>query len=394
MSSRPTVGVVFGTRPEAIKLAPVIHHLQRSGDFHPLLISTAQHRQMLDQVMQIFHIRPDVDLDLMTHNQTLGGITSRVLQSMDAVLDQHKLDCLIVQGDTTTAFAAALSAFYHKVPVAHVEAGLRSHDIFNPYPEEVNRRLAGVVTQLHLAPTPIGRDNLLREGIAPEKIVVTGNTVVDAARMLERAGLADQPLPPGVPDDGRIILVTSHRRESWGAELESICDAIIDIVERFDDVRVVYPVHLNPNVRSTVAEKLSTIDRVHLTAPMDYLGFLSLLRRSYLVLTDSGGVQEEAPTFGKPVLVLRKVTERPEASMLGLARIVGTSRERIVQEASTLLTDRNVYRSMSERESPYGDGRAGERICAALRRWLHGVQPVLEEADQFGFEAQAEVVAV
>jgi UDP-N-acetylglucosamine 2-epimerase (non-hydrolysing) len=394
MSSRPTVGVVFGTRPEAIKFAPVIHHLQRSGDFRPLLISTAQHRQMLDQVMEIFHIRPDVDLDLMTHNQTLGGITSRVLQSMDAVLSQHKLDCLMVQGDTTTAFAAALSAFYHKVPVAHVEAGLRSHDIFNPYPEEVNRRLAGVVTQLHLAPTPIGRDNLLREGIAPEKIVVTGNTVVDAARMLERAGLADQPLPKGVPDDGRLILVTSHRRESWGAELESICDAIIDIVQRFDDVRVVYPVHLNPNVRSTVAEKLSTIDRVHLTSPMDYLGFLSLLRRSYLVLTDSGGVQEEAPTFGKPVLVLRKVTERPEASMLGLAKIVGTSRERIVHEATTLLTDRNVYRSMSERESPYGDGRAGERICSALRRWLNGVQPVLHEADQFGFETQAEVVAV
>ncbi len=394
MSSRPTVGVVFGTRPEAIKLAPVIHHLQRSGDFQPLLISTAQHRQMLDQVMQIFHIQPDVDLDLMTHNQTLGGITSRVLQSMDAVLSQHKLDCLMVQGDTTTAFAAALSAFYHKVPVAHVEAGLRSHDIFNPYPEEVNRRLAGVVTQLHLAPTPIGRDNLLREGIAPGKIVVTGNTVVDAARMLERAGLAEQPLPKGVPDDGRIILVTSHRRESWGAELESICDAIIEIVQRFEDVRVVYPVHLNPNVRSTVAERLGTIDRVHLTSPMDYLGFLSLLRRSYLVLTDSGGVQEEAPTFGKPVLVLRKVTERPEASMLGLARIVGTSRERIVNEASTLLTDRNVYRSMSERESPYGDGRAGERICAALRRWLNGVQPVLDDADQFGFETQAEVVAV
>ena len=395
MSLRPTIGVVFGTRPEAIKLAPVIHELQkRAAEFQPLLISTAQHRLMLDQVLQIFDIRPDVDLDLMTHNQSLAGITSRVLQSMDAVLSERKIDCLMVQGDTTTAFAAALGAFYHKIPVAHVEAGLRSGDIFNPFPEEVNRRLAGVVTRLHLAPTAIGRDNLLREGIAPKDIVVTGNTVVDAARMLERAGLADQELPAGVPDDGsRIVLVTSHRRESWGAELENICEAIIDIIQRFDDVRVVYPVHMNPNVRSTVRDRLGRIDRVHLTAPLDYLGFLSLLRRCYLVLTDSGGVQEEAPTFGKPVLVLRKVTERPEASMLGLARIVGTSRERIVREATRLLTDAAAYRSMSERESPYGDGRAAERICVALRRWFDGVQPVLDEAEQFGFQPQAEFAA-
>jgi UDP-N-acetylglucosamine 2-epimerase (non-hydrolysing) len=251
-----------------------------------------------------------------------------------------------------------------------------------------------VVTRLHLAPTPIGRDNLLREGIAARDIVVTGNTVVDAARMLERKGLADQELPSGVPDDGsRIILVTSHRRESWGVELENVCEAIIDLIQRFDDVRVVYPVHMNPNVRSTVRDRLGRIDRVHLTAPLDYLGFLSLLRRSYLVLTDSGGVQEEAPTFGKPVLVLRKVTERPEASMLGLARIVGTSRERIVREATRLLTDAAAYRSMSERESPYGDGRAAERICVALRRWFDGVQPVLDDAEQFGFQTQAEFAA-
>jgi UDP-N-acetylglucosamine 2-epimerase (non-hydrolysing) len=387
--------VVFGTRPEAIKLAPVIRELQaHDHEFQPLLISTAQHRQMLDQVLEIFDIRPDVDLDLMTHNQTLAGITSRVLQSVDSLLSARQIDCLMVQGDTTTAFAAALGAFYHKVPVAHVEAGLRSGDIFNPYPEEVNRRLAGVVTRLHLAPTPIGRDNLLREGVDERHIVVTGNTVVDAARILEQKGLTDQPLPAGVPDDGsRIILVTSHRRESWGAELENICEAIIDIVQRFDDVRVVYPVHLNPNVRCTVRDRLGRIERVHLTSPMDYLGFLSLLRRSYLVLTDSGGVQEEAPTFGKPVLVLRKVTERPEASMLGLARIVGTSRERIVEEATTLLTDTGVYRSMSERESPYGDGRAAERICTALRRWFDGVQPVLDESEQFGLEPHADFAA-
>jgi UDP-N-acetylglucosamine 2-epimerase (non-hydrolysing) len=395
MSSRPTIGVVFGTRPEAIKLAPVIHELKkRAGEFEPLLISTSQHRQMLDQVLEVFDIRPDVDLDLMTHNQSLAGITSRVLQAMDGVLADRKLDCLMVQGDTTTAFAAALSAFYHRIPVAHVEAGLRSGDIFNPFPEEVNRRLAGVVTRLHLAPTVIGRDNLLREGIPANEIVVTGNTVVDAARMLERQGMTNQPLPAGVPEDGsRIILVTSHRRESWGAELENICEAIIDIVQRFPDVHVVYPVHLNPNVRCTVRDRLGRIDRVHLTAPMDYLGFLSLLRRCYLVLTDSGGVQEEAPTFGKPVLVLRKVTERPEAAMLGLAHIVGTSRERIVQEATKLLTDAALYRSMSEQESPYGDGRAAERICVALRRWFDHVQPVLDHDEQFGLQPQVEFAA-
>lgn len=395
MSLRPIIGVVFGTRPEAIKLAPVIHDLQhRSDQFQTLLISTSQHRHMLDQVLEMFDIRPDVDLDLMTHNQSLAGITSRVLQSMDAVLSERKIDCLMVQGDTTTAFAAALSAFYHKIPVAHVEAGLRSGDIFNPYPEEVNRRLAGVVTRLHLAPTPLGRDNLLREGIDPGSVVVTGNTVVDAARLLASRGLADQPLPPGVPDDGsRILLMTSHRRESWGAELENVCEAIIDIIQRFGDVRVVYPVHMNPNVRCTVRDRLGRIDRVHLTPPLDYLGFLSVLRRCYLVLTDSGGVQEEAPTFGKPVLVLRKVTERPEASQLGLAKIVGTSRERIVREATTLLTDAAVYRSMSERESPYGDGRAAERISMALGRWFDGVRPVLEDAEQFGFEREAEFAA-
>src|SRR5437588_1581546 len=341
MRTPPTIGIVFGTRPEAIKLAPVIFELRRRPDeFQLALISTAQHRHMLDQVLDIFEITPDVDLDLMTPNQTLAGITCRVLQAMDELLQQRPLDCLMVQGDTTTAFAAALAAFYRKVPVAHVEAGLRSRDIFNPYPEEVNRRLAAVTTQLHFAPTPLARENLVAESIDPHQIVVTGNTVVDAAQMLVERGLVDQALPAGVPDDGRrIVLLTSHRRESWGKELEQICDAVADIAGRFDDVRIVYPVHMNPNVRRTVEERLAGIDRVHLTEPLDYFQFLSLLRRSYLVLTDSGGVQEEAPTFGKPVLVLRKVTERPEASMMGLSKIVGTSRERIVEEASLLLSD-------------------------------------------------------
>ena len=389
-----TVAVVFGTRPEAIKMAPVIKKLQsRSGEFNPLVVSTAQHRQMLDQVLNTFDITPHIDLDLMTHNQTLGGITQRVLQALDEVLAQQRIDCLMVQGDTTTAFAAALAAFYRRVPVAHVEAGLRSRDLLNPWPEEANRRLAGVVTGLHLAPTSIAQDNLLAEGVAPQNVVVTGNTVVDAAHWLMRRKKIEHPLPAGVPENARFILVTSHRRESWGSELENICEAIAQIVADFDDVHVVYPVHLNPNVRGTVEEKLSGVDRVHLTPPMDYLQFVSLLRRCHLVLTDSGGVQEEAPTFGKPVLVLRRVTERPEAAMLGLSRIVGTSRERIVEEASALLTNRELYRSMSEAESPYGDGRAASRIAQALQRWLEGTVPVLQAEEQFCYGQQLQTAA-
>ncbi|HWC19514.1 MAG TPA: UDP-N-acetylglucosamine 2-epimerase (non-hydrolyzing), partial [Terriglobales bacterium] len=328
-------------------MAPVISELkQRSEHFNPLLISTAQHRSMLDQVLNVFGITPDIDLDLMQPNQSLSSLTCRVLQALDSVLSANPLDALLVQGDTTTAFAAALAAFYHRIPVAHVEAGLRSRDIANPFPEEVNRRLAGVVTALHFAPTSIAFANLVSEGIPAAHIVKTGNTVVDAVKMLVAMQMADQALPAEVPDDGsRILLITSHRRESWGTELENICDAIRDVVTIFTDVRAIYPVHMNPNVRTTVMSRLGTLDRVHLIEPVDYFAFLSLLRRSYLVLTDSGGVQEEAPTFGKPVLVLRKVTERPEASMMGLARIVGTSREAIVREASDILASSIVYRT-------------------------------------------------
>ena len=385
VNKRLRVGVVFGTRPEAIKLAPVISELTaRPEQFEPFLISTAQHRSMLDQVMNVFGIAPHVDLDLMQPNQTLGGLTCRVLQAIDSVLLHNQLDALVVQGDTTTAFAAALAGFYRRVPVAHVEAGLRSRDTANPFPEEVNRRLAGVVTSLHFAPTSLARDNLLGEGIAADQIVTTGNTVVDAVKMLVDMQMADQPLPSGVPDDGsRLLLITSHRRESWGGELENICDAIRDIVTSFSDVRAIYPVHMNPNVRGTVMSRLGNLERVHLIEPVDYFGFLSLLRRCYLVLTDSGGVQEEAPTFGKPVLVLRKVTERPEASMMGLARIVGTARETIVREANDILSSTVVYRTMSEGVNPYGDGRAAARIVESLWRWVNRVTPVLDLSQQF-----------
>ena len=349
---------------------------------------------MLDQVLQVFDVGADVELDLMQPNQTLSGLTRRILGAMDKVLEENALDCILVQGDTTTAFAAALAAFYRKVPVAHVEAGLRSREIFQPWPEEVNRRLAAVVTQLHFAPTPLARDNLLAEAIPPESVLVTGNTIVDSVKKLLQMSAIDLPLPKGVPDDGsRIVLLTSHRRESWGAELENICDSIAELVDRFPDIRVVYPVHLNPNVRNTVGTLLGGMDRVHLIAPLDYLQFLSLLRRCYLVLTDSGGVQEEAPIFHKPVLVLRKVTERPEASQMGMAKVVGTSRQVIVRETARLLSNRFAYQTMAAGECPYGDGGAAKRIATALSRWLEGTQPVLNDWEQFQGAGTKEQVA-
>jgi UDP-N-acetylglucosamine 2-epimerase (non-hydrolysing) len=303
---------------------------------------------------------------------------------MDQLLAERPLDCLLVQGDTTTAFAASLAAFYRKVPVAHVEAGLRTRNIFQPWPEEANRKLAAVVAQLHFAPTPLSRDNLLAEAVPPADVVVTGNTVVDSVQKLAQMKTLDLPLPAGVPDDGSpFILVTSHRRESWGPELVEICNAILDLVTRFPHVRVIYPVHLNPNVSNTVHAMLGNRERVHLIPPVDYFQFLSLLRRCYFTLTDSGGVQEEAPIFHKPVLVLRKVTERPEASMMGLAKIVGTSRESIVREASLLLSNKFAYEYMASGECPYGDGRAASRITLALSRWLEHQSPILHDSEQF-----------
>lgn len=393
MSKR--IGIVFGTRPDAIKMAPVIFELRKRADeFQTLAISTGQHRQMLDQVLQVFDVGVDLELDVMRHNQTLNALTCRILTAMDELLADHPLDALLVQGDTTTSFAAALAAFYRRVPVAHVEAGLRSRDLFQPWPEEANRRLAAVVTQLHFAPTPLSRDNLLAEAVPDDSVVVTGNTIVDSVEILLQKQMIDRPLPAGVPDDdSRIILVTSHRRESWGTELENICHAVLDLVENYPDVRVIYPVHLNPNVSGTVQTMLANRDRVHLIPPVDYFEFLSLLRRCHLVLTDSGGVQEEAPIFHKPVLVLRKVTERPEASLLGMAKIVGTSREVIVREASRLLSSEFAYQTMAAGDCPYGDGRAAARIATALSRWLEGEVPVLHDSEQFQGAGSKEQVA-
>jgi len=377
---------VLGTRPEAIKLALVIHELRRrSADFETAVVHTGQHRTMLDHALKYFNIKPDFDLDVMRPNQTLNSLTARVLDTVENACHRFEPNMILVQGDTTTAFASALAAYYCKIPVGHIEAGLRSRDIYNPFPEEVNRRLVSVMTEIHFAPTALSRDNLLFEGVPMDKIVVTGNTVVDTLRALSQIPHSWENTPlAGIPtDDCRLVLVTSHRRESWGSDQENMCLALKDLVEQHPDIRVVYPVHMNPNVRSTVNSLLQGTDRIHLTEPLDYITFVSLLRRCFLVLTDSGGIQEEAPTFRKPVLVLRKVTERPEASQFGMARIIGMSREGIVSEADRLLDSTEAYEEMSEGENPYGDGHASERIVDAVARWHQKKTPLLEADKEF-----------
>jgi UDP-N-acetylglucosamine 2-epimerase (non-hydrolysing) len=377
---------VLGTRPEAIKLALVIHELRRrSEQFETAVVHTGQHRTMLDHVLELFKIEPDFDLDVMRPNQTLSSLTCRVLDTVENACHRFQPNMILVQGDTTTAFASALAAYYCKVPVGHIEAGLRSRDLYNPFPEEANRRLVSVVTEIHFAPTALARDNLLAEGVPTEKIVVTGNTVVDALRALSQIPHSWKNTPlAGIPaDHSRLVLVTSHRRESWGQDQENMCLALKDLVQKHTDLRVVYPVHLNPNVRKTVSALLQGADRIHLTEPLDYVTFVSLLQRCFLILTDSGGIQEEAPTFGKPVLVLRRVTERPEASQFGMAKIIGMSRAKIVSETDRLLTDKDAYLDMSQGENPYGDGHGSERIVEALARWFEKKTPLLEPGKEF-----------
>ena len=377
---------VLGTRPEAIKLALVIHELRRrSAEFETAVVHTGQHRTMLDQALEHFKIKPDFDLDVMRANQTLSMLTCRVVDTVENACLRFKPNIVLVQGDTTTAFGSGLAAYYCKIPVGHIEAGLRSHDIYNPFPEEVNRRLVSVLTEIHFAPTALSRDALLAEGVPAAKIVVTGNTVIDALRGLGNLphSWEDTPLASIPVDDKRLVLVTSHRRESWGSDQENMCLALKDLVSLHPDIRVIYPVHMNPNVRSTINALLGSVDRIHLTEPLDYLTFVSLLRRCFMVLTDSGGIQEEAPTFHKPVLVLRKLTERPEASQFGLAKIVGMSRDGIFREAERLLGDTEEYKYMSEGDNPYGDGKASERIVEAITRWHQGRSPLLDPEKEF-----------
>jgi UDP-N-acetylglucosamine 2-epimerase (non-hydrolysing) len=361
---RARVVSVFGTRPEAIKMAPVVFALRDVPEFEALTVVTAQHRGLLDDVLSAFDITPDRDLDLMRPDQSLSDLTARVLTSMDAVITELRPDVLLAQGDTTTVMATALACFYRGVTFGHVEAGLRTGNRRMPFPEEVNRVVASVVADLHFAPTATARDNLLREGVDPQAVVVTGNTVIDALLQVAQEDVA---LPITIADDERLILLTAHRRESFGAPLREVFAAVRDIVEEYGDVRVLYPVHPNPHVLSAAAEVLAEHPRVHLVEPLDYPTFVSAMKRSTLILTDSGGVQEEAPALAKPVLVLRDETERPEAVDAGVVRLVGPHRAPIVEWTRRLLDDPAVYASMATGASPYGDGHAAERIVRRLR---------------------------
>lgn len=366
------VMVVFGTRPEAIKLAPLITKLRNHPDCLVQVCVTAQHREMLDQVLQLFDITPDVDLNLMQAGQDLTDITCRVIGSMREVLRQHKPDWIIVQGDTTTTFAGALAAFYEKIPVAHVEAGLRTGNIMSPWPEEMNRRLTSVLAKIHFPPTDGSRQYLLCEGYPDKQIHVTGNTVIDALLEVVDRIHNNKEIRTKLDKEfsfldksRRLVLVTGHRRESFGNGFENICHALNDLSKN-DDIEIIYPVHLNPNVREPVNRIIKSNERIHLIEPQDYLPFVYLMDRAHLIITDSGGVQEEAPSLGKPVLVLRDVTERPEAVEAGTVKLVGTDRKKIVIEAENLLHNPDAYTEMARAHNPYGDGTACEQITEIL----------------------------
>ncbi len=367
------VMVVVGTRPEAVKLAPVVKRLRRTRGTRPVVVVTAQHREMVDQMLRVFAIRPDYDLDIMSPRQTLFQTTARVLEGLEPVIRREAPGIVLVQGDTTSTFAGALAAYYAKTPVGHVEAGLRTGRKMNPYPEEMNRRLAGALTDIHFAPTRSAVEALRKENVPGRSIVMTGNTVIDA--LLEMARRARRKSVTGlspVADTRKIILVTAHRRESWGPKLEGVFRAIRRIVESEPSAEVIFPVHLNPVVQESVRPLLGGVPRVQLIEPQDYEGFVYLMKKAHLIITDSGGIQEEAPSLGKPVLVIREVTERPEAVEAGTAKLVGTSERKIVRSALELLRSRRAYRSMVRRRNPYGDGRASERIVETILRRFHG----------------------
>ncbi len=356
---------IFGTRPEAIKMAPVVKELQKHRDSIECIVCvTAQHREMLDQVLCLFEIEPDIDLDLMQPNQTLASLTARALTGLTDVLVDVKPDVILLQGDTTTAMIAALAGFYQKIPVGHVEAGLRTYDKYSPFPEEINRRLVSVMATYNFAPTQTAVNALIAEGFAGESIFLTGNTVIDALLMTvgKDCELGMDFLNP----DKTLILVTAHRRENFGKPFQDMCNALKQIVIRNPQVEIVYPVHLNPNVRNTVFKILSNQERFYLIEPLGYKKFVHLMNRAYIILTDSGGIQEEAPSLGKPVLVLRNETERPEAVEAKTAKIVGTDTEVIIREAEKLLNEKNEYDKMSKAVNPYGDGHAAEKIVKIL----------------------------
>ncbi len=377
--------LVFGTRPEAIKMAPLVKEFQKHPDkFQTIVCVTGQHRQMLDQVLEIFDIRPDFDLDIMKQGQDLYDVTARVLTGMRDVLSEARPDVVLVHGDTTTSTAAALAAFYQQIPVGHVEAGLRTHNIYSPWPEEMNRQITGRIATHHFAPTPLSRENLMAEGVSTDRIAATGNTVIDALYMVVDKIRRDTDLgcrlgtelksagyDVGRLADGRkMVLITGHRRENFGDGFISMCRAIKALTEKYPDVDFVYPMHLNPNVRKAIhevfGENLTGLGNMFFIEPLEYLSFVYLMEKSTIVLTDSGGIQEEAPGLGKPVLVMRDTTERPEALAAGTVKLVGTDYDRIVHEVSRLLDDAGYYESMSKAVNPYGDGLACQRIVTAL----------------------------
>ena len=371
------VMVVFGTRPEAIKMAPVIKELKKVQDIETRVVVTAQHREMLDQVLELFSIVPDYDLNLMKDKQDLYSITTGVLTGLKDIMEQEKPDLVLVHGDTTTTFAAALAAFYQKIPVGHVEAGLRTRNKYSPYPEEMNRSLTGRLAEIHFAPTDVSRENLLAESVASFKIWVTGNTVIDALMDTVHADYEFGEELKGINFNNRILLVTTHRRENWGDHMQNIYEALIQLVNEFDDVEIVFPVHKNPTVKDVAVKMLGDRERVHLLEPLEYEAFANLMNASYIILTDSGGMQEEAPSLGKPVLVLRDTTERPEAIQAGTVKLVGTVQKNVYDAARLLLVDRQQYDKMAHAINPYGDGKAALRIVKVIKDFLYvriGVQ--------------------
>ncbi|EGR0130313.1 UDP-N-acetylglucosamine 2-epimerase (non-hydrolyzing) [Vibrio vulnificus] len=371
--SKKKVLTVFGTRPEAIKMAPLVHALAADERFEAKCCVTAQHREMLDQVLELFEITPDYDLNLMKAGQTLNEVTARILLELKPVLQEFKPDVVLVHGDTATTFAASLAAYYEQIAVGHVEAGLRTGNIYSPWPEEANRKLTGALTKYHFAPTETSQQNLLQENYSEENIFVTGNTVIDALLMVKEKIEQDADLKatlaaqfPYLDENKKLILVTGHRRESFGGGFERICEALAQTAKQHPEVQILYPMHLNPNVREPVNRILGSVENVLLIEPQQYLPFIYLMDRANIILTDSGGIQEEAPSLGKPVLVMRDTTERPEAVAAGTVKLVGTDVEKIVSNLNTLITDSEAYQAMSFAHNPYGDGKACQRILDSL----------------------------
>ena len=368
MKSKKNIMCVFGTRPEAIKMAPLIKKLKNNQNFKVTVVVTAQHREMLDQVLSLFDIKTDYDLDIMTNKQSLSDITARVLKGLEKIYQKEKPDLVVVHGDTSTTFVGALSSFYNKIEVAHIEAGLRTRNKYSPFPEEINRHLTGVLADLHFAPTESTYNNLRKENVSKNKIFITGNTVIDALYEIKDPDFefSQSDLKNINFNKNKVLLLTSHRRENLGKPMENIFKAVKNLIKKNKDLEVVFPVHLNPKVKNLANKHLQNVDRIHLIEPLDYKPFINLMDRSDLILTDSGGIQEEAPSLAKPVLVLRDTTERPEAVKAGTVKMVGTDQNIIFNEAQKLLNNNNYYKKMAEAINPYGDGKASERITKYL----------------------------